>query len=104
MLQDQKTNLDRWLIFAACAVLLAASVWHMTVLPSWPGWRYKPIPFVGLAIQLIPVFGFVASLIAVGLGIYGRGRSASLLVKWALVPTLCVLALDGCRGTIGLVD
>lgn len=104
MSKDQQPYRDRWLIFTAAVVLLAASLWHIMLLPTWPGWRYKPIPQLGFAVQLIPVFGFLASLVAIGLSVFRRDRLASFLIKWALAPTLCVLALDGCRGTIGFVD
>jgi len=91
--------------YIICVVAVAASAVHLYLLTDWPGWRYNPHPSVfAYAVQFVPVVALFICIGATALNRFGYGRLALRLAYWILVPTLCVLALDGCVGTIGMVD
>jgi uncharacterized protein involved in response to NO len=91
--------------YIICGVAVAASAIHIYLLRYWPGWRYNPRPSVfAYAVQFVPVAALFICIGAAALNRIGFGRLALRIAFWFLIPTLCVLALDGCVGTIGMVD
>ncbi|HVU20856.1 MAG TPA: hypothetical protein VHE09_09010 [Rhizomicrobium sp.] len=91
--------------YVLCALTIVAAVIHIVLLRNWPGWRYQPHPNpIAYLVQFLPVFALLVCIAAMVINQRGNGRLALRISYWLFIPTLCVLALDGCTGTIGMVD
>jgi len=91
--------------YVLCALTEAVGVTHILLLRRWPGWSDSPPPnLFAYAIQFQPVAAILFSIVAAVLNRRGYGTLALKIVIWCFVPAVCVLLLDGCIGTIGMVD